>query len=54
MCTRAGIDFRATSNRFVSLIRALKAMLVAMWMVIDKLEKDAEKQPPETTNDSEP
>jgi hypothetical protein len=41
MCTRAGIDFRDTSNQLVSLIRALKAMLVGMWMVVDKLEKDA-------------
>ena len=40
-CTRAGIDFRTTSNQLISLIRALKAMLVGMWMVVDKLEKDA-------------
>lgn len=51
MCTRAGIDFQTTSNRFVSLIRALKAMLVGMWMVVDKLEKDAGQNSSEITTD---
>jgi hypothetical protein len=43
MCARAGIDFRATSDRRISLIRALKAMQVGMWMVVEKLEKEVKR-----------
>lgn len=51
MCRRAGVDFRATTDRFLRLIQALKAMLIGMWMVVDKLEKQARDDSEETPTD---
>ena len=44
MCRRAGVDFRQTANKSLSLIQALKAILVGMWMVVDALEKHLKNQ----------
>ena len=38
-CRRAGVDLSHTPNRSLALIQALKAMLVAIWMVVEFLEK---------------
>jgi hypothetical protein len=43
-CEQAGIDFRKTKNKILGLIRALKAMLVGMWMVADAIEKQVKEQ----------
>jgi hypothetical protein len=39
LCRRAGINFRAIKDRSMALIQALKAMLIGLWMVVDRLEK---------------
>jgi hypothetical protein len=44
MCRRAGVYFSETGNRSLALIQALKAMLVAMWMVLDTFEKHIRKK----------
>jgi hypothetical protein len=45
LCRRAGINFRAIKDRSMALIQALKAMLIGLWMVVDRLEKQITSQP---------
>jgi len=47
-CRQAGVDFRPAPGRILSLIQALKAMLVGMWMVVDCMEKHAKEQSEDT------
>ena len=44
MCRRAGVDFRYTAKKSIRLVQALKAMLVAMWMVVVMFEKHLKSQ----------
>jgi len=39
MCRQAGVDFGYIPIKSLSLIQALKAILVGAWMVVDMLEK---------------
>lgn len=40
LCARAGVDFKSRpANRTLALIRVLKAIWVATWMVLGMLEK---------------
>lgn len=43
-CEQAGIDFRKTPNKLFGQIKALKAQLIGMWMVVDAMEKHVKDQ----------
>lgn len=45
LCRRAGVNLRAIKNRSMALVQALKAMLIGLWMVVDRLEKQITSQP---------
>jgi len=51
LCRRAGINFRAIKDRSMALIQALKAMLIGLWMVVDRLEKQITSQPKAEQNE---
>jgi hypothetical protein len=44
MCERAGVHFRDIPNKSLALTRALKAILIGMWMVVDMLERHLRSQ----------
>ena len=44
LCRKAGVDFRAIKDRSMALIQAIKAMLIGLWMVVDRLEKHIKSQ----------
>ena len=44
LCRRAGVDLRAIKNRSMALVQALKAMLIGLWMVVDRLERQITSQ----------
>jgi hypothetical protein len=44
MCEQAGVHFRDIPNKSLALTRALKAILIGMWMVVDMLEKHLKTQ----------
>jgi len=44
MCKRAGVDFEFTTDGAMRLIQALKAIVVAMWMVLEMLETHLKSQ----------
>lgn len=50
-CRRAGVDFRPISNKSLSLVQALKAHLVGLWMVVENLEKHIKNESEKGEND---
>jgi hypothetical protein len=43
-CRQAGVDFRTQSNHLAGQLQALKAQLVGLWMVVEKMEKQAQRE----------
>jgi hypothetical protein len=43
-CRRAGVNFKTQRNPILRYLQAIKALLVALWMVIEALEKHAKTQ----------